>query len=184
MPQNERVEALSSVDFERHCEKLALQILRSGVTYDWAMVLLSGAHGVWTYLREVIPFKKVYYVRVTRYPDGETQSRQPPEFTDFPRHLAGVGIIIDDCVDDADTMFETITRSLKAGAQRVDSAVVLCKTANIKICDPDTGQKFHPTYVGWDDAPGGIFYDFPREAFKKRVMAAFLAERVEAEVST
>ncbi len=184
MSQNERVEALSPEDFEQYCETLALRILRAGINYDWAIVLLSGAHGVFTYLSEVIPLKKVYYVRATRYPDGETQSRQPPEFTDFPSHLAGVGIIIDDCVDDADTMFETITRCLQAGAQHVDSAVVLCKTENVKITDPETGRKFHPTYVGWDDAPGGIFYDFPREAFKKRVMAIFLAERAEAEVST
>jgi hypoxanthine phosphoribosyltransferase len=172
MSQNEHVVPMSPADFEMYCERLAHQILDSGVGYDFVIVLEKGANHVWTYLREVLNYSTVIHVTVSRYPDGETKSRQPPEFGSFPAKLYGRVLIVDDCVDDADTMFETITRTLLAGAELVHSAVVLIKPENVKIKDPDTNERWHPTFAAWVDAPGNIYVDFPREAFKKRIEAA------------
>lgn len=172
MSQNEKVVPLAPDEFEHHLEQLAHSILDGGITYDFVLVLERGANQPWSYLREVIPHRMAIHVDVTRYPDGETQSRQAPEFRSFPDRLSGVGLVIDDCVDDADTMYETVTRALQVGAAQVDTAAVLCKTANIKVKDVDTNKPWHPKFVGWDDAPGNIFFDFPREAFAKRVRMA------------
>lgn len=172
MPKNERIQPLPVEDFERYCEALAHQILDGGIKYSWVIIIMNGAHAVWSYLREVIPHGHVYEVLATHYPDGEQHPSGPVEIRNFPKQLSGIGLVLDDCVDSADAMFETISYALSAGARRVDSAAVLYKPSNVAIRDPDTGQKFRPTFIGWDSAPGDVFYDFPREAFKKRILAA------------
>lgn len=167
MSQNERIVGLPLTEFEQHCETLALQILRVGIRYDWAMVLLNGAHDVWSYLREVLQYNREIGVQVTRYPEGETASRRPPEFVHFPYALTGHGLIVDDCTDDGDTMYESITRAYQVGANKVSSAVVLYKPDNVKIKDPDTGQKWRPTFIGWDTAPGRHLLRLPPRSLQE-----------------
>lgn len=161
-------------DFERYNEALSLAILKNGITYDYVIVLEKGAGHAWVYQREVLRYKQVITVKATRYPDGEMTSRCPPEFTNFPRVLKGIVLILDDCVDDGDTMFEAENMALAAGATEVHTAVVLCKPDNLKI------RGWKPTYIGWSDAPGDIYFDFPREAYKKRIAAALQAEQAPA----
>lgn len=172
MSQNERIVPMSPVDFERYNETLSLAILATGITYDFIIVLMDGARSVWTYQSEVLKYKQVYEVKATRYPDGDTTSRCPPEYSNFPRVLKGIGLILDDCVDDGDTMFEAENMALAAGATEVHTGVVLCKPDNLKI------RGWKPTFIGWSDAPGDIYFDFPREAYKKRIEAAMRSVQV------
>ncbi len=183
MPQNERVEALSPEVAEKYCEVLVHQILDAGVEYDFVIVILGGAHWVWSYLREIVPFKRKYEVWATHYRENELHPSGEVVYRDFPTELAGHGLVVDDCTDSADALCGTRERCYQIGATQVDTGVVLCKRDNIRVIDPRTGLKFWPTFVGWENAPGNIFFDFPREAFKKRIIAARLARASQVQVA-
>lgn len=181
MVQNERVEPLPFSEFARYCKSLALQILKRGEKYDVVVVLLRGAHSVWSLLSYVIKAPEVVYVDVTRYPDGEMSSRLAPEFRSFPpasTFSRKKVLVLDDCADDGDTMFETERQIVNFDAALVHTGVVLCKPANLKIRD------WRPTFVGWTDAPGNVYYDFPAEAWEKEVRAALEARSMVVPIPT